>query len=151
MTTPVLLARCPACGAKNRMPLARIGQTGKCGRCAAELPPREFFAEAPIAVDDRRFDLITRWSGRPVLVDFWAAWCAPCRQLAPTLEALARELAGRLLVVKVDTQEAPVLAARFGVQSIPTLVLLRSGIEVDRMAGALPLTAIRARVERFLS
>lgn len=144
------LTRCPTCEAKNRLPVERIGQAGKCGRCGAELPAREFFAEAPVALDERHFDLVVRWSARPVLVDFWAEWCAPCRQLAPELERLAGELVGRLLVVKVDTEGAPVLTGRFGIRTIPTMVLLRSGIEVDRLSGAMPAAAIRARIERFL-
>jgi thioredoxin 2 len=128
-----------------------MGQTGRCGACHADLPARGFHADAPLEIGENRFDLVTRLSGVPVLVDFWAGWCAPCAALAPALEELARELAGRLLVVKVDTETAPTIAARFQVQAIPTLIILRSGLEVDRVTGALPLPALRARVERFLS
>jgi thioredoxin 2 len=150
MPESMLLTRCSACGAKNRLPLERIGHAGTCGRCRAALEANSYYAQAPVAVGDQRFDLLTRMSPIPVLVDFWAEWCAPCRQLAPLLESLATELAGRLLIVKLDTERAPATAARFGVQAIPTLVLLRSGIEVDRVTGALPLEALRARVARFL-
>jgi thioredoxin 2 len=150
MATTSVLTSCPACSAKNRLPLDKIGQPGKCGKCGTALETREFFATGPIDVGEGRFDLLTRTGRRPVLVDFWAGWCAPCRQLAPELEQLASELAGRLLVVKVDTESAPMIATRYAIQAIPTLVLLRSGIEVDRLTGAMPLAALRARVERFL-
>jgi len=145
-----LFTVCAACGAKNRLPLARLTQTGRCGRCRESLPPGVFYAEDPIAVDDRHFDLVTRTGRLPVLVDFSATWCAPCKQMEPVLAQLAHELAGRLLVVKVDTERAAGTAARFGVQAVPTFVVLRSGLEVDRVSGALPLAALRQRVERFL-
>ncbi|MBP6875290.1 MAG: thiol reductase thioredoxin [Candidatus Eisenbacteria bacterium] len=145
------LSTCPSCGAKNRIPLARVGQQGRCGRCHADLPPRSFFAEEPVDVSEGRFDLVTRTSPLPVLADFWAAWCAPCKMQAPILAQLAADLRGRLLVIKVDTESAPLLSTRFAIHSIPTQVLLRSGIEVDRIVGVLPLAALRARVERFLS
>lgn len=145
------MTHCPACGTKNRLPVEKIGAPGKCGRCAGALATRDFFADAPVDVGEGRFDLLTRSGARPVLVDFWAGWCAPCRELAPALEQLARELKNRLLVVRVDTESAPMLAARYAIQSIPTLVLMRSGIEVDRVMGAVPLPALRARVERFLN
>ncbi len=146
-----LFTRCPACGARNRIPMERAAQVGRCGRCREALPARDFYAETPIHVSELKFDTITRLSPHPVLVDFWAAWCAPCKQLAPVLEQLAAELGGRLLVVKVNTEEAPTTAARFGVRAIPTLVLLRSGIEVDRITGALSLPALRMRVLTFLN
>ena len=150
MATTSLMTNCPACGAKNRLPLEKIGQAGKCGKCGATLETREFFSNGPVEVGEGRFDLLTRTGRRPVLVDFWAGWCAPCSQLAPLLEQLASELSGRLLVIKVDTESAPMIAARYGIQAIPTLVLLRSGIEVDRLTGVPPLAALRARIERFL-
>lgn len=150
MASGSLLIACAACPAQNRIPISRIGQSGHCGRCQAELPVDDFYADGPIDVDDARFDLLTRRSRIPVLVDFWASWCQPCLQLEPVIEQLAREFARRLLVVKVDTEQAVSAATRFGVQTIPTLVILRSGLEVDRVSGALPLPALRSRVERFL-
>ncbi len=150
MANAILLTECPSCKVRNRIPLDRVGQAGRCGSCHADLPANAFHAEGPIDVGEAKFDTVTRLSPLPVLVDFWAAWCAPCRQVAPVLEQLALELAGRLLVIKVDTEHAPMIAARFAVQAVPTMVLLRSGLEVDRMTGALPLAAIRQHVERFL-
>ena len=151
MASDKVFVTCAACGAANRIPLERLGQTGRCGACHADLPARGFHTDAPLEVGESRFDLVTRLSGVPVLVDFWADWCAPCKALAPVLDELAREMAGRLLIVKVDAETAPMIAARFQVQAIPTLIILRSGLEVDRVTGALPLPALRARVERFLT
>jgi len=151
MVTDRVYITCTACGAANRVPLGRLGQVGRCGACHADLPARGFHADAPVEVGESRFDLVTRLSALPVLVDFWAGWCQPCKTMAPVLDQLAQELAGRLLVVKVNAETAPTVAARFGVQAIPTLVILRSGLEVDRFTGALPLPALRGRVERFLS
>ena len=150
MAEGTLLAKCPSCGVKNRIPIERAGQSGRCGRCQTQLPPNSFYAEHPISVGEAKFDAVTRMSPLPVLVDFGDTWCAPCRQMEPVLEELARDLAGRLLVLKVDSEQSPMVAARFAVQAIPTLVILRSGLEVDRMTGALPLPAIRQKVERFL-
>ena len=151
MSQSHLLIRCPACQALNRLPLGRAGQQGRCGKCREPLPPNTFYAAGAVELSDGRFDTVTRLSPHPVLVDFWAQWCAPCRQLAPALEQLATEYAERLLVVKLNTEEHRATTKRFGVSSIPTLVLLRSGIEVDRMMGALPLEALRTRVEQFLN
>jgi thioredoxin 2 len=150
MAEDTLLAKCPSCGVKNRIPIDRAGQPGRCGRCQTQLPPNAFYAEHPISVSEAKFDAVTRMSPLPVLVDFGATWCAPCRQMEPVLEELARELAGRLLVLKVDSEQSPMVAARFAVQAIPTLVILRSGLEVDRMTGALPLPTLRQKVQRFL-
>ena len=141
---------CPACRARNKIPLARLGQAGHCGKCRADLPRNGFFAGWPVEVTDARFDLLTRLSSSPVLVDFWAPWCAPCRAMAPVLEELARELEGRLLVAKLNTEEHPATPVRFGVRSIPLLVVLRSGLEVARLIGALPLPALRERVLPWL-
>jgi thioredoxin 2 len=150
MAESYVYTTCPACGARNRVPVARVGQVGRCGGCRAPLPGNAFHAEWPVEVTDGKFDAVTRMSPHPVLVDFWAPWCAPCQALTPVLEDLARELAGRLLVVKLNTEEHPATAARFGVRSIPMLVVLRSGLEVDRIIGALPLPALRQRVLAWL-
>ncbi|MDM7916964.1 MAG: thioredoxin domain-containing protein [Candidatus Eisenbacteria bacterium] len=150
MTQDHFLTRCPSCGAANKIPVARVGQQARCGRCKTALPKEDLGASAPIAVTDGQFDAVTRHSSLPVLVDFWAAWCSPCRSLAPELERLAADLAGRLIILKMDTEAEPFTPSRFGVQAIPTMVLLRRGIEVERLTGAMPAEAIRSRVERFL-
>jgi thioredoxin 2 len=151
VATDRVFVKCGACSAVNRVALEKIGRTGHCGSCRADLPTGGFYADAPLEVGEAHFDLVTRMSGSPVLVDFWAPMCGPCMEMVPVLDAFAHEMSGRALVVKVDAQTAPVLAARFGIEAVPTLVILRSGLEVDRVMGALPLPALRARLERFLN
>ena len=131
------IVTCAGCGQRNRLRPTPSG-TPSCARCHQPLP---WLVDAVPAT----FDAETRASV-PVLVDFWAAWCGPCRMIAPVLEELAREHAGHLKVVKVDIEREPGLATRFGVASIPMLVVLRDGREVDRIVGALP----RAALERKL-
>ena len=132
---------CPACGRKNRLP-AESGGRPRCASCHADLP---WLVEAGQSEFDRAVD--TRL---PVLVDLWAPWCGPCRMVAPGVERAARELAGRLKVVKVNVDEAPGISARFGVQGIPTLLLLRDGKVVDRQVGALPEARLLTWVQRAL-
>lgn len=112
--------------------------------------PKAGPAGAPVAVGESNFDREVLQSDRPVLVDFWAPWCAPCHMVAPTLEALAREQAASLKVVKVNVDENPGLASRYHAMSIPTLIVVKGGREVDRMVGALPGNAIRSRVARWI-
>jgi thioredoxin 2 len=125
---------CPNCGRKNRIAPSADG-VARCGVCHHALP---WVVEATGST----FDDEVRAS-IPVLVDFWAPWCGPCRMVSPAVERLAVELAGRLKVVKLNTDEAPEIAGRFAVQGIPLLVLLRDGDEVDRRVGALPEPALR--------
>lgn len=133
---------CPNCGAKNRIPAKHLTNTGRCGSCKTPLPPND----APIAADTQTFQEIVSQSPAPILVDFWAAWCGPCRAAAPEVEALAREMAGRAIVLKVDTEAHPDLAARYGVQGIPNFVVLRNGKVVTQHAGVTP----RAEMRRWL-
>ncbi len=114
---------CKHCGAKNRVPARHLTDQGNCGACKAVLPP----ADTPLEVDPEQFDDILANSRAPILVDFWAAWCGPCRMAAPHVAQTARQMAGRAIVVKVDTEKYPQLAARYRVQSIPNFVVIKGG------------------------
>lgn len=137
------IVACPACGAKNRVPAAAPGLPA-CAKCEAKLPWLT-------GASDTDFDAVADSAKVPVLVDLWAPWCGPCLQVAPHLQTLAVERAGRLKVVKVLVDDNPRTQARFGAQSIPTMVLLHHGAEVSRQVGALPLPALRRWVDQQLA
>lgn len=138
---------CPRCGAKNRLAAKeRAGAEAVCGRCQTPLTGETH----PVTVTDRNFaDEVLR-SPLPVLLDLWAPWCGPCRVVGPIVDQLAAELGGRARVGKLNVDENPATAARFNVQSIPTLIVFKNGAEVDRMMGAYPKEAIRRQLEKHL-
>ncbi|MBI1848031.1 MAG: thioredoxin [Candidatus Rokubacteria bacterium] len=147
--------RCPACGATNRVPDERRGQPARCGKCHAPLAVTGADADAgatarPIAVSDADFDASVITSPVPVLLDCWADWCGPCHMLAPTIDALARDYAGRVRVAKLDVDANPRTAGMLGVQGIPALFFFRDGRVVDRLVGAHPRGAIAERLNALL-
>ncbi len=142
-TAPAVEVRCAHCGRRNRLLRARLHDGPSCGACR-----RPVFPAAPVAANDATFAEEAEAGPLPVLVDFWAPWCGPCRAIAPVLDRVAAERAGRLKVVKVNVDESPRAAARFGVQAIPTMVVLQEGRPVDEIRGALPKPALDARLDR---
>jgi thioredoxin 2 len=134
---------CPVCGRKNRLPGAAPG-VPRCGNCHSPLP---WIAEA----DDTNYAAVAEAAARPVLVDLWAPWCGPCRMVSPALEALARSYAGRVKLVKVNVDESPQVSQRYGVQGIPTLLLLDQGRVVSRQTGAAPEHVLQAWLDDALA
>ena len=139
------LISCSSCGARNRVPAEKLrqGLTPVCGRCKAPLNAS--------TVTDRSFSQDVERSPVPVLLDLWAPWCGPCRTVAPVIEELAEELAGRIRVAKLNVDENPATAARFAVRSIPTLLLLKNGREVDRLVGVRSKAEICRQIERAVA
>ena len=143
--TDAVLVACPQCHSLVRVPEARTLEHPRCPRCKAEV-----FPGAPVALDGDSFAAHAERATLPVLVDFWAPWCGPCHMMAPVLDHTAAQRATRLRVAKVNTDEQQQLAARFGIRSIPTLILFRQGREIARQSGAMDATSLSRWLDRTL-
>ena len=129
---------CPGCNRRIRVPAARLRDRPRCPACRAGV-----FAAEPLELDARSFDAVVQHSDVPVLVDFWAPWCAPCRSFAPVIAQAAAELTPFVIVAKLNTEDVPALAGRLGIRSIPTIAVFRRGTELARYSGAMPFTALQ--------
>ncbi len=136
---------CASCGARNRIPRSRLKDDPKCGRCKQSV-----FPDRPVEATDATWSRDVDDSPIPVLIDFWAEWCGPCRSVAPVLEQIARERKGRLKIVKLNVDQNPRMAATHGVQSIPMLQLQRGPVFVDKQLGALPKSMLDAWLDRYV-
>jgi thioredoxin 2 len=139
-----IIRNCPSCGKPNRIPAAHLADTGRCGACKNPLTA----ITDPLAVGPAEFDEIVRESRVPILVDFWAEWCGPCRMAAPHVAQIARELAGRAVVLKVDTERHPDLAARYDVRGIPNFAVFSRGKLQFQQAGLVDAMTMKTWLDR---
>lgn len=132
---------CASCGKLNRVDMDKVGATAVCGTCKSAL-----HVDAPVVLTDANFDVVVSRSTVPVMIDFYADWCGPCKMMAPVFADFARRQKGRVLVAKVNTDENPGVSMRFGIRSIPTLTVMRGGQEVARQVGAVPMATLEQMV-----
>jgi thioredoxin 2 len=134
-----MLTRCPSCGTDNRFPADKIDRAAHCGTCKAPILP---LGIPQVIHSAKEFDELLEHSPLPVVVDFWAAWCGPCRSVAPEVERLAKDRSGEVVIAKVDTEALPDVAGRYAIRGIPTFIAFRAGKESKRTSGAMPASAI---------
>jgi thioredoxin 2 len=139
-TDPVHIA-CAHCGATNRVPAARLAEDPTCGRCGEAL-----LAGEPVELTDANFDAVVGRTELPVVVDFWAPWCGPCKAIAPILDELGAELKGRVTIAKVNVDDNDQLAAQYNVRAIPTMLLFKGGTLVDTLVGMIQKPALKERL-----
>lgn len=141
-----VIIACPVDGSLNRVPQARLGEHPKCGKCGSPL-----FQGRAINLTSGNFDRHAEKSDLPVVIDFWAAWCGPCRMMSPNFEAAAARLEPRVRMAKLDTEAEPAIAGRYGIQGIPSMIMIRKGREIARISGAMPTGSIVQWVEQALA
>jgi thioredoxin 2 len=144
-----IIVKCSRCHTKNRVPAKKMADRPICGKCGAPLPGTSSQGRV-VEVTDRSFgEEVLSFAG-PVLVDCWAPWCGPCRMVAPVLEQMAMEYAGRLKIAKLNVDDNPMTASKYGIQSIPTMLLFKNGDQVTKLVGALPKAEIERHLRSFL-
>ena len=149
MNQEIMMVRCAGCGTKNRIPKNRLHENPICGRCRTPLSTSSSPAP-PVNVTDQTFYQEVLSHNGPVLVDCWAPWCGPCKMVAPVLNQLASEYAGRVKITKLNVDENPMTASQYGIQSIPTMLLFKAGNQIDRLVGALPKQEIERHMGTML-
>jgi len=150
MSRKNFLFRCPECGTRNNIPADKVGVRAACGKCKAAMNTAELLEDRAVIVTDADFHTKVLQSPLPVLLDCWAPWCGPCKMMGPVIDELAREWKGRVRVCKVNVDENQMVANRFQIQSIPTLLVFDHGEQKDAMVGAVPKQQIAAKMALYL-